>query len=328
MHKSAMDSDIPMPIGVGEDGNGKFSWGYMKHGKWLVKPTYELARSFSEGLAAIKSNGKWGYIDENGSLAVNALYDWAQDFKGGKAKVIFNGKSGLLDKEGKFTQDAVNTAPAYGRPGDLCIYIREYQSDDGSKIVRYALKKRELNEQAIVAFIQRIGTIQKVPNREFPDSMGVFVILPKGTDESSAKSLIDACNASKLKVTLVKADQENPKAAEAHSDALPKESQGMAAHGNPDGLQIYVKEYKSGNGSRIINYLLNGKELDAEKITTALFDISKAPDAPHAVSIILPVGADDETSRYISEVCAKGFRLKVTLVKAGSENTQNDTLQQ
>ena len=36
----------------------------------LVPPRYEDAAAFSEGYAAVKQNGKWGYIDETGELVI------------------------------------------------------------------------------------------------------------------------------------------------------------------------------------------------------------------------------------------------------------------
>ncbi|PGH37815.1 MAG: hypothetical protein CRN43_18915, partial [Candidatus Nephrothrix sp. EaCA] len=39
-------------------------WGYInKAGKIVIKPQFEDARWFQEGLARIKLGGRWGYID-------------------------------------------------------------------------------------------------------------------------------------------------------------------------------------------------------------------------------------------------------------------------
>ncbi|QZY57530.1 WG repeat-containing protein [Crassaminicella profunda] len=37
-----------------------------KEGKLIIKAEYDKVRSFSEGLAPVKINGRWGYIDKNG----------------------------------------------------------------------------------------------------------------------------------------------------------------------------------------------------------------------------------------------------------------------
>lgn len=50
--------------------------GYLNtQGEWSIKPQFDGARDFSEGLAAVNRGGKchmggkWGYVDKNGKLA-------------------------------------------------------------------------------------------------------------------------------------------------------------------------------------------------------------------------------------------------------------------
>ncbi|MBR1660127.1 MAG: WG repeat-containing protein [Oscillospiraceae bacterium] len=56
----------------------------------LVPPRYEDAATFSEGYAAVKQNGKWGYIDETGELVIPCRYERAYDFSEGYAVVSPN----------------------------------------------------------------------------------------------------------------------------------------------------------------------------------------------------------------------------------------------
>ena len=51
----------------------------------LVAPTYEDAGSFGEGLAAVKKDGKWGYIDKTGKAVIDFKYDYAGTFNEGYA---------------------------------------------------------------------------------------------------------------------------------------------------------------------------------------------------------------------------------------------------
>lgn len=53
----------------------------------LIPAQYEDARSFSGGYAAVKKDGKWGYIDETGKVVVDFQYVWAGYFSGGVAVV-------------------------------------------------------------------------------------------------------------------------------------------------------------------------------------------------------------------------------------------------
>ncbi|WP_197739841.1 WG repeat-containing protein [Pedobacter sp. BS3] len=57
---------------------------------------------FSGGLAPVKLNGKWGYVDTTGKEVIPFIYDLAYYFKkDGKAKVMLNGNWIYIDKTGK-----------------------------------------------------------------------------------------------------------------------------------------------------------------------------------------------------------------------------------
>lgn len=53
----------------------------------VIAPQYEDAGQFSDGLAAVKKNGKWGYIDEEGKVVIPFQYELAYDFNEGLAIV-------------------------------------------------------------------------------------------------------------------------------------------------------------------------------------------------------------------------------------------------
>lgn len=80
--------------------NGK--WGYIdKTGKVVIPYKYDFAYHFSEGLAPVKLNDKWGYIDKTGKVVIPSKYDYAYHFHEGLARVYMNGKYGFIDKTGK-----------------------------------------------------------------------------------------------------------------------------------------------------------------------------------------------------------------------------------
>lgn len=61
---------------------------------------YECVYAFSEGLAKVRKDGKWGYMDGTGAMVVPTEYDDAGDFSEGLAKVQKNGKWGYINKTG------------------------------------------------------------------------------------------------------------------------------------------------------------------------------------------------------------------------------------
>ncbi len=61
--------------------NGQDLWGYGIPGKAIVvAPIYQEIREFSEDRAAVKLNGKWGFIDRLGHVEVPLIYDAVIDF--------------------------------------------------------------------------------------------------------------------------------------------------------------------------------------------------------------------------------------------------------
>ena len=93
----------------------------------FLSPRYEDASPFSEGLAAVRENGKWGYIDETGSLVIPCQYDLACPFREGLAIVAVGNPAaeeetctvGFIDREGTFTPFQVANPGGQGLSPDL-----------------------------------------------------------------------------------------------------------------------------------------------------------------------------------------------------------------
>ena len=76
---------------------------YTESGNKIIK-IYDKIEDFSKGLAAVKFNGKWGYIDTTGKVVIPLKYDSARDYSRGLkglAPVKLNGKWGYIDTTGK-----------------------------------------------------------------------------------------------------------------------------------------------------------------------------------------------------------------------------------
>ncbi len=71
----------------------------------LFSEKYEDAEQFSEGLATVSKNGKWGYVNTKGTLVITIKYSFATAFNNGKAEVtlIDGASTGIyeIDKNGK-----------------------------------------------------------------------------------------------------------------------------------------------------------------------------------------------------------------------------------
>ena len=62
---------------------------------------YDDVWDFSEGLARVKLNNKWGFIDKTGKEVIPLIYDEVRDFSEGLACVKLNSKYGFIDGKGK-----------------------------------------------------------------------------------------------------------------------------------------------------------------------------------------------------------------------------------
>lgn len=81
--------------------NKQWSWRYlMGNGKVSGLEQYSAVDVFNEGLALVKRNGKFGYINEAMEEVIPCIYDKADSFMHGIAIVESGDKSGALNKKG------------------------------------------------------------------------------------------------------------------------------------------------------------------------------------------------------------------------------------
>jgi tetratricopeptide (TPR) repeat protein len=71
-------------------GKGAEKWGYVdadRPSDFIIPPQFDVARKFSEGLAAVKKGRGCGYIDETGKVVIDFQFKEAGDFWKGRAKI-------------------------------------------------------------------------------------------------------------------------------------------------------------------------------------------------------------------------------------------------
>jgi len=85
-----------------------YGWFFIvdKTGKGIGKQSWNGLGDFSEGLAAVKVNGKWGFIDSAATMVIPEQYDEVSSFTKGAAVVKINGKYKLINKRGEAISNA------------------------------------------------------------------------------------------------------------------------------------------------------------------------------------------------------------------------------
>ncbi|HEY9275102.1 WG repeat-containing protein [Achromobacter sp.] len=81
----------------------RHAWGFLdQNGRLAIAPIFEAVGDFSHGLAAVKWKGKWGFIDTKGRMAVPPRYDAVQDYAEiGLTVAILDGRYQLIDRKGQ-----------------------------------------------------------------------------------------------------------------------------------------------------------------------------------------------------------------------------------
>ena len=102
----------------------------------LVFGTADPSYSFHDGLAAVKMDGKCGYIDRNGNIVIPFIFDYAGDFQYGISYVQMSyNKPVFIDKSGMIVYDPITKVRLIMGPlqGDSIIYV--VKTDDTADVI-------------------------------------------------------------------------------------------------------------------------------------------------------------------------------------------------
>lgn len=96
------------------------SWGFIdKDDHRVISPRFDEVGRFSEGLCAVAINGQWGYIDPKGEEVIARQFDEARLFSEGLAAVREGSKWGYINRDGQWAiAPTYDDFEDYGHPGD------------------------------------------------------------------------------------------------------------------------------------------------------------------------------------------------------------------
>lgn len=135
---------------------------------------YEEAYSFHDGLARIKQNGKYGYIDKSGNEVISCQYDVADDFHCHRACVRIDGKYGYINKNGNLI-----IACDYDMAGDFYENLACVKKDGKYGFVDIFGKNaipNNLNYDLVVHFSEGLAMVKKKGKYGYIDKSGKEVI--------------------------------------------------------------------------------------------------------------------------------------------------------
>ena len=85
----------------------EYKWGYIdEEGNMAIPPQYDDAWNFHEERAAVKVDWARGYIDPEGNYVVEPKYQYAGPFRDGRARVMLDDVWEYIDRDGNKIGDA------------------------------------------------------------------------------------------------------------------------------------------------------------------------------------------------------------------------------
>jgi hypothetical protein len=169
-------------------------WGYVnEQGEMVIKPQFEMASEFKNGLAAVVAidkvgyKNKYGYIDKSGTMVVEPQYDEAEAFSDGLAAVSKDYRWGYIDATGKEVIPLQFIEASNFSDGLAAVYVQSEEPDKDSQW-GYINKKGEIvippkfykafDFHAGVARVT-VGKFGEANLSGFIDKTGNFIVEPK-----------------------------------------------------------------------------------------------------------------------------------------------------
>jgi len=150
-------------------------WGFIDTtGKWVIDPQFEKPSYFSEGLAHVHAGGRVGYIDRGGKFVINPQYDDGRQFSDGYASINSNGGWSFIDTQCRVLGNQKFRAVGYFRDGLAPVQTEAGWGyiDKTGKMVVSALFETAQSFQNGLARVTALG------NEAYITTTGSFVVDP------------------------------------------------------------------------------------------------------------------------------------------------------
>ena len=164
--------------------DGKY--GYINtDGDFVIEPQFEEAEDFKNGIARVRTNGKYGYINTNGKFVIEPQFDNVGDFRDGIAYVKLNKKYGYINSKGGYIiKPQLDFASYYFAEGFACVEVDGkygYINTNG----KFAIEPQFDNAEDFNNGIARVSVDDKYG---YINTNGKFVIEPQFDDAEDFKN--------------------------------------------------------------------------------------------------------------------------------------------
>lgn len=103
-----------------------------KNGAVVVDFTYDWVHQFREGLAVVCKDGLYGFLDNTGQIAIPLQFEDAWDFSEGLAAVKMGGRWGFIDRGGTIVIEPQFLTPRFGVPIGFHEGLAAVRTENGS----------------------------------------------------------------------------------------------------------------------------------------------------------------------------------------------------
>jgi hypothetical protein len=161
--------------------NGLFGF-INEAGEMVIPPQFRSAFSsvFVDGLAAVAPQSAWGYIDPTGKLVIQPQFEKASDFHEGLAAVQLEGKWGFIDRTGKLVAPPQYRAATAFSDGVAPVCVAEARVDRCLFVNKQFAQAVPGRFSSASAFLEGLALVRDRPDTppRFIDRSGKEVLPP------------------------------------------------------------------------------------------------------------------------------------------------------